>query len=440
MAGKNLGFDAMSAITQISLENIRCFGKRQAVALPRITVLVGENSTGKSTFLACCQTLAELARNDRDSYMPFNRPPFRLGDFERVARDGCREFELGGHVGDLKMWVRFAKARGHRAIREVGGPSGALGPGKTADAENFGMTERGGRISAGGLGALEFTRRGDSWRMKGPSFGLSLAVSRLPHREFTRWLGKAIRAGEFPEWGDTGQAKGVKNGEFAGLCSHLARLSVALNETVPDVRAVSPAFPLPQDSYGRHPLFPAQRATGKRVEAMMRRVRAAGKALGLFSGIRVRERGSEHVLEVKADGCWRNISDVGLGVHRAVRTLAVMAESPTGTVLMQQPERQLHPQAEAALGQLVAESRGRFVVETHSDFILDRLRVCVRKGVISPEDLGILWLEKRAGRTRIHRVAVDDRGKVADPPRGYRRFFGEETLRVLGFDEDEEDE
>ena len=41
----------MSALTSLSLTNVRCFEGTQQARLPRITVLVGDNSAGKSTFL-----------------------------------------------------------------------------------------------------------------------------------------------------------------------------------------------------------------------------------------------------------------------------------------------------------------------------------------------------------------------------------------------------
>ena len=41
----------MSRITSLALTDVRCFAQTQRTGLPRITVLVGENSTGKSTLL-----------------------------------------------------------------------------------------------------------------------------------------------------------------------------------------------------------------------------------------------------------------------------------------------------------------------------------------------------------------------------------------------------
>ena len=51
--------------------------------------------------------------------------------------------------------------------------------------------------------------------------------------------------------------------------------------------------------------------------------------------------------------------------------------------LLQQPEVHLHPQAQAALGTLfcqVAAGGRQLIIETHSDYIIDRVRMDVRDG------------------------------------------------------------
>ena len=51
--------------------------------------------------------------------------------------------------------------------------------------------------------------------------------------------------------------------------------------------------------------------------------------------------------------------------------------------LLQQPEVHLHPSAQAALGSLfcqVAAAGKQLIVETHSDHVIDRIRMDVRDG------------------------------------------------------------
>ena len=105
--------------------------------------------------------------------------------------------------------------------------------------------------------------------------------------------------------------------------------------------------------------------------------------------------------------------------------------------LLQQPEVHLHPSAQAALGTLFCQVAGpdrQLIVETHSDHLLDRVRMDVRDGKVplKPDDVSILYFERGDLDVRIHSLRIDEEGNILDAPPGYRRFFMEETNRSIG--------
>ena len=61
------------------------------------------------------------------------------------------------------------------------------------------------------------------------------------------------------------------------------------------------------------------------------------------------------------------------------------------------------------------------IVETHSDYILDRVRMDVRDGVcgLKPEDVSILFFERQGLGVTIHSIRLDEEGNVLDAPPGY---------------------
>ncbi|UCF15306.1 MAG: AAA family ATPase, partial [Phycisphaerales bacterium] len=73
----------------ILLENFRCFsGKRNRIPIRPLTILVGENSTGKTSLMAAAAALSNLQTFPlRPS---FNSPPFALGSYETIASRGSR--------------------------------------------------------------------------------------------------------------------------------------------------------------------------------------------------------------------------------------------------------------------------------------------------------------------------------------------------------------
>lgn len=70
-------------MTRLIVENVRCFAGRHELEIRPLTILVGENSSGKSSFLAA---LAAIAHPTKFPETPgFNDPPFDLGSYETIA-------------------------------------------------------------------------------------------------------------------------------------------------------------------------------------------------------------------------------------------------------------------------------------------------------------------------------------------------------------------
>ena len=67
----------------ISLKNFRCFRDEQHARLAPLTLLVGENSTGKTSFMAMVRALWDVAY---DHQVPdFKADPYDLGSFDDIA-------------------------------------------------------------------------------------------------------------------------------------------------------------------------------------------------------------------------------------------------------------------------------------------------------------------------------------------------------------------
>ena len=149
-------------------------------------------------------------------------------------------------------------------------------------------------------------------------------------------------------------------------------------------------------------------------------------------------------LQVKVrSGSHANLMDVGYGVSQSLPILVDVLERSNHrrghkcTFLLQQPEVHLHPRGQAELASLFVQafrqSGNRFLVETHSDYIIDRVRISVRKGLLKPDDVSVLYFEPEGSAVAIHNMTLDEHGNLLDAPRGYRDFFIKETDKLLGF-------
>ena len=172
-----------------------------------------------------------------------------------------------------------------------------------------------------------------------------------------------------------------------------------------------------------------------------------GKNAGLFDEITIKrlgKKGSEpfqvqvRKFEGGLKGPWRNLIDVGYGVSQVLPIITeLLRPNAPRMFLLQQPEVHLHPSAQAALGSLfceVASSGQQVVVETHSDHLIDRVRMEVRdrRTDLKPEDVSILYFERDGLEVKIHSIRIDEDGNILDSPQTYRKFFMEETQRSLG--------
>ena len=64
------------------LENFRCFAERIEVPIRPLTLLVGENSSGKTSFLAGLRAAYDLRVGAEPD---FNEEPFHLGSYDQLA-------------------------------------------------------------------------------------------------------------------------------------------------------------------------------------------------------------------------------------------------------------------------------------------------------------------------------------------------------------------
>ena len=417
----------MSYISNLSLNNVRCFHDSQTADLRKITLLVGENSTGKSTFLGCCKAFARLSSFDdlRDPSPRevgcFDEPPFAMGGFETVTRRGEDSFSMEGHYG----------ANCHTRCRFTFVAGGYGAPSEHEIAIHFVNENREERE----LTATKFMEDPEIWRLSSSDFNSDIPGSEISYRELSTWFSQSIRRGQMPYSGDPrfyrarmGEAASPDNQvAFVKLVNFLRKMPFPKEPVMVD--AIDPA-PISRDrTYGANPIGGWKPELGDSLSE-------AGRRIGLFSGIDVAERDGVHELNIKQSDRWYNIVDVGFGVSSILPLLQAMSVKPSGTMfLLQQPEGHLHPSAQACLARMMASSSHRFVIETHSDHVIDRFRICVMKGILDPKDLGIAYFEKDTdgeGST-IHNIRIDGDGNLDGEPKGYRKFFLEETKQLLGF-------
>ena len=447
-------------MNQVTLENFRCFRDEQRARLAPLTLLVGENSTGKTSFLALLRALWDAAY--LEMVPDFKEPPYDLGSFDEIAhfrggRSGrAQEFRAGfDAVPNVAGRRRKAAGSDRRRLRfEV-----TFGRKGTAPAPvRWFFEQKSAKVTivAAGDAPLEirYRTRSGEWSWSAPAE----RDARFPARYDLFPPGYAYFIfREKDNLQPVGDSAGVTGAD-------VERVGYLVSEFDADFHGDRPFASAPVRSKPRRtydPSRPARDPEGETIPMYLstaffedkrswKRLKDAlekfGQEAGLFDEIAVRplgQRGSEPFqMQVRkraprAKGPMRNLIDVGYGVSQVLPVITeLFRDSETPMFLLQQPEVHLHPKAQAALGSLFCQiaDRGRqLVVETHSDHLLDRVRMDVRdsEGKLKPDDVSILFFERGNLDVRIHSLRLDGEGNVLDAPPSYRRFFMAETKRSL---------
>lgn len=169
----------------------------------------------------------------------------------------------------------------------------------------------------------------------------------------------------------------------------------------------------------------------------------AGKGSGLFSSIEIKEYSSEprapFEVNINLDKSPLSLETVGYGVSQSLPVIVEAFIRPKkSTFSIQQPEVHLHPRAQAMFGDLIAQlartDAKQFFIETHSDFLIDRYRSNIRKHKKESGgfDSQILYFQHLNGSNKVSPIEIRRDGSISEKqPSDYREFFIRESLSLL---------
>jgi predicted ATPase len=95
----------------------------------------------------------------------------------------------------------------------------------------------------------------------------------------------------------------------------------------------------------------------------------------------------------------------------------------------------LHPRAQAALGDLihflVVNESHTYIIETHSDYLIDRFRLRVKEQGV-PKDAQVVFFSKTETGNRADALMINEKGQYPeDQPDEFRSFFINEEISLL---------
>lgn len=131
--------------------------------------------------------------------------------------------------------------------------------------------------------------------------------------------------------------------------------------------------------------------------------------------------------------------NVGFGISYSLHVVVALLKAKSGDLLIiENPESHIHPRGQAELGKLialVAQNDVQIIIETHSDHILNGIRVGVKENPELRNRTVLFYFEKLVTEleqySQITNIEIDKNGELSDYPANLLAEWSNQLLKLL---------
>lgn len=419
-------------LTHLKLENFKIWRSTGPVRLAPLTLLLGVNSSGKSSLIQSLLLIRQTVKGD-DAGLDLNLgnpdadDTVTMGQFRDLL---CRHAVASYGTSAPRVGIEFRWA-----------PQGS-------DASDTTLFSARYRQGSAGSAELDYLRLGQDSK--------GFAVERSKSGIYRLLLGSQVRrvgqSADFrPERSFAFSAATLN--KLGPLADEIRPVGPALLDELSRIIYLGPVRQLARRDYvwsGRMPAHIGDDG-GRAVDVLIasgvaqqagRSADLSGDAGRIFreterwlrelevaDGLQVRAlgRSARYELLVRHRGAVVNLKDVGVGVSQVIPVVvAALFAKPGHIVIVEEPESHLHPLAQAKLAELLASvsaERGvQFIVETHSEHLFRRMQTLMARKQVHPSQAAMYFVEREGQAARLRELKLDELGRVANWP---EKFFGD---------------
>lgn len=131
--------------------------------------------------------------------------------------------------------------------------------------------------------------------------------------------------------------------------------------------------------------------------------------------------------------------NVGFGISYSLPIIiALLKAKPGDLVILENPEAHLHPQGQRRIGELIAQAAqggAQIIVETHSDHILNGIRLSVKRKTLDKDKVKLYYFcvkeEEGVVKHTYEEPKIDDTGRLDFWPEGFFDEWDNTLLELL---------
>jgi len=117
-------------------------------------------------------------------------------------------------------------------------------------------------------------------------------------------------------------------------------------------------------------------------------------------------------------------TNVGFGLTHALPVIsACLGATPGSLIVIENPEAQLHPKGQVAIGRLLAMTAAggvQVIVESHSDHVLNGIRLAVKGGALDPKLTKLHFFHREPGdQSLFQSPSLNAEGRLTNWPSGF---------------------
>jgi len=129
--------------------------------------------------------------------------------------------------------------------------------------------------------------------------------------------------------------------------------------------------------------------------------------------------------------------NVGFGYSYVLPVLtAIISAEKNSLLIIENPESHLHPRGQAILGLLIsyaAKSGIQLFIETHSDHLINGIRIGIKKHGVPKDKIKIFFFDREDGdsNTEILYPQIDQNGKISNIPKGFLDEYSNQLDQLI---------